>query len=58
MAKGNKLAEFTDRDAAHAELERVLAEGKHPKAECRERVNEPKPYQVWSGPAHDDDDEG
>jgi len=46
-----KLAEFDSRDAAHAELARVLAEGTHPKAECREDPNAALPYQVWSGPA-------
>jgi hypothetical protein len=46
-----KLAEFDNRDAAHAELARVLAEGTHPKAECREDPNAALPYQVWSGPA-------
>lgn len=45
----------TDRDASHAELERVLAEGEYPAAECREYVNEPEPYQVWSGPRSPDE---
>ena len=45
-----KLAEFNNREDAHAELERVLAEGTHPKAECREDPNAAMPYQVWSGP--------
>jgi hypothetical protein len=47
MAK--RLFESGDRDAAHQHLEKILAGGKHPLAECREDPNEEKPYQVWDG---------
>jgi len=43
-----------DRDASHRELERVLAEGTHPKAECRE-MDASGDYTVWSGPAREDE---
>lgn len=42
-----KLFAGNNRAAAHAELERILAGGKHPLAECRENAGE---YSVWSGP--------
>jgi hypothetical protein len=42
-----KLFETTDRRAAHAELERLLAAGGHPRAECREDANAEAPYSVW-----------
>lgn len=50
MAAAKLLYEGTDRDKAHAELEKVLKAGKNPAAECREDSNAEKPYQVWSGP--------
>jgi len=40
----------TEREKAHAELERVLKKGDHPRAECREYHNQPEPYQVWDEP--------
>jgi len=45
-----KLFSSTDRDASHAELERILKSGEHPRAECREFSNDAEPYQVWSEP--------
>ena len=41
---------FATRAESHAYLEKILADGKHPQAECREDPNAPEPYQVWSGP--------
>ena len=46
-----KLAEYGNREQAHAELARVLAEGTHTQAECREAPNAAMQFQVWSGPA-------
>jgi hypothetical protein len=43
-----KLHAFKNRDEAHKKLEEVLAAGLHPGASCREDLNEPEPYQVWS----------
>lgn len=37
-----------NRHEAHGRLEEVLAEGEHPRAECREDPNAEEPYQVWS----------
>jgi hypothetical protein len=45
------LYETADRDESHRMLEKILAEGKHPRAECREDANAEKPYQVWSDKA-------
>lgn len=42
------LFETTDRDAAHARLEKE--QKKNSKSECREDANAEKPYQVWDGP--------
>lgn len=50
MTQPAMLAEFAERDQSHQFLADVLAAGDHPQAECRENRNEPKPYQVWSGP--------
>ncbi len=42
-----KLFETNDRNASHQELERVLAAGQYPNAECRDLEN-PTRYEVWS----------
>ena len=47
-----KLFQTKDRDESHGKLEQVLAEGEHPRAECRER-DEDGYYTVWSGPQND-----
>lgn len=48
-----KLFQFKNRDEAHAALAQVIgtpeAPGVAPLAECRERMNEEFPYQVWDG---------
>lgn len=44
------IAKFKDRDESHLTLEKVLATGEYPQAECREDYNDPEPYQVWSAP--------
>jgi hypothetical protein len=46
------LFKTTNRDESHQELERVLAAGEYPKAECRE-ADEKGDYTVWSGAQRD-----
>lgn len=42
------LFKTTDRDQAHRQLALVLTGSDYPRACCKEMVNDPKPYQVWS----------
>lgn len=43
------LSEWEDCNEAHQELERVIASGEHPEAECRNSNR--GVTEVWSGPA-------
>ena len=52
MAEAIQLFESKDRDETHKFLERVLAEGKYPRAECRQDDGNGI-YTVWSGQAGD-----
>jgi hypothetical protein len=49
MTRPVKLFASTDKAAAHAKLEEVLALGVYPSACCREDTNNTaEPYTVWS----------
>lgn len=45
---GELLFETADRDESHRKLAEILAAGTYPRAECRQDMNSPLPYQVWS----------
>lgn len=45
----NQLFAGKNRDESHAILEKTLAEGKYPHAECREDPNK-REFSVWDGP--------